>query len=404
MGIIRSIFPLEVLIRITQYLSIKDIKRLMCASDGIRKAIEANPIIWKQKLKERERDCTNGNYLVEVKKECILTHSWIKNINNSSNSIKHIPNCEITKIAAYGDMIVVSSNSTHLYILDKSLGYIRKLKQAKGSIWTFDYANNVLVSGSTDKSVRVWDIFLGISIKTLSEHKSTVRTVLLADKYVISGSRDSTIRVWDLNTGGVIHALKRHTGSIRDMVTVKNKPLLISGSYDGTCILWNYRTGEGIRYLIKLSRRIYKVQCIGDWVAVGGMDQKMHVVTLDGNHVFSSAAQNGTIFQIKTDSEQYVYTLTANGTVSKWNVKKKEQIYQIDTHTKAIDIYIINHLLVVGLIDRIDLYCREKGIFIRTVAAVDMLYSVYCDNTVLIYGYKDNGLCKLTSIQYKNIL
>ncbi|KAI5162776.1 F-box and WD-40 domain protein 7 [Nematocida ausubeli] len=403
MGIIRNLFPLEVLSKITQYLSIKDIKKLMGASEAVRRVIEMNPVIWKQKLKEKDRHCANGNYLAEVKREFLLTQSWIKNNVAHTSKITHVANTEITKIGVYGDIVIVSSNSSYVYVLDKSLVCIRTLKQHKGSIWAFDYSNNILVSGSTDKSIKVWDVFLGACIRTLFKHKSTIRSILLSDKYVVSGSRDFTVCVWDVKTGGCVHVLEGHTGSIRDMVFAKKKPLLVTGSYDGTCILWNYHTGEGIRCLIKLTRRIYKVECVGDFIAVGGMDQRMHVVTLDGDHIYSTPLQNGTIFQIKRDSEGYVYTLTATGTVSKWSIEKQLQIYQIDTHTKAIDICVINHLLIVGLIDRIDLYCREAGTFIRTIAVVDTLYTMYSDNSMLIYGYKDCGISKIASVRYGSV-
>ncbi|KAH9386152.1 F-box and WD-40 domain protein 7 [Nematocida major] len=400
MAIVRNIFPLELLNKITKHLDLSALKRLMGSSEVLQKIIERDPVIWKQHLKNKETVCSNGNYLAAVRSECILTQNWMRNIGNQINPVVHMPNVEITKITVYGDIVVISSNSTCVYVVDKSLNHIRTLNKHKGCVWTFEYVNNVLVTGSTDRTAKIWDVFLGVCIKTLAEHTSTVRTLLIAEEYVITGSRDSTIRVWCMKTGACKHVLAGHTGSIRDLARVPGKPYIISGSYDGSSILWNYKTGEGIKVLIKLPRRVYKVVSMGKLVAIAGMDHCLHVVTLEGKHVFSGCSQNGTIFQIKTDSEGHVYTFTVAGIFSKWSVKSAQQIYQVETNVKGVDMYIINHLVVVGLGNKIDLFCKDTGRFIRTLAIMDMLYSMYCDNNMMVYGYKDNRVSKVAAIRF----
>lgn len=404
MVIIESIFPLEILSRITKYMDIHDIKRLMSSSERIKDAIERNPVIWKEKMKRKETRCVNGNYLLPVKKEHILTSSWVRNRVKDFKSVNHFPNTEITKIKIYGDIIIVSSNSPYIHILDKSLGQIRVLNNHKGTIWTFDYADNTLVTGSTDRTGIIWDAFLGVCLKRLVHHTSTVRTVLLAEEYVITGSRDSTVCVWSIKTGACKYVLSGHAGSIRDMVLVKNKPYLVTGSYDGTCVLWNYRTGEGLKHLIRLPRRIYKVEYFDGLIAVAGMDQRLYVVGLDGRVAFSSEAQGSTIFQIKIDSDGYFYSLTTVGVLAKWDVKRRESVFKIETDTKAVDFSVINHLLIIGLMNRIDIYCRETGRYIRNLVVVDRLYSMDCENECIVYGHREKGETKISVVKYEEDL
>lgn len=401
MAIMKSIFPIEILSKITKYMNIHDIKRVMESSERIRIAIEKNPVIWKQKLKQRDTHYANSNYLAGVKREHITTNNWIKNKTKYFVSVDHFPNTEITKIKIFGDIIVVSSNSPYVHILDKSLHSIRTLNNHKGSIWVFDYANNTLVTGSTDRTGIIWDAFLGVCLRRLVKHKSTVRSVLITDEYVITGSRDSTVYVWSIKTGACKNVLTGHTGSIRDMVLVRGRPYLVTGSYDGSCILWNYLTGEGIKYLIKLSRRIYRVESIGNSIAVAGMDQRLYIVSLDSKVIFMSEAQGSTIFQIRIDSEEYVYTLTVAGILTKYDIRKKETLFTIDTETKAVDFSVINHLIIIGLIDRIDIYCRETGRYIRNLVIVDSLYSIDCNNSTIVYGYKEKGRTKISIVEYE---
>ena len=80
-------------------------------------------------------------------------------------------------------------------------------------------ANNVIVSGSTDRtlkvqyfwcghqvynvhsSLQVWNAESGTCVHTLYGHTSTVRCMHLHATKVVSGSRDATLRMWDVEVG-----------------------------------------------------------------------------------------------------------------------------------------------------------------------------------------------------------
>lgn len=59
-----------------------------------------------------------------------------------------------------------------------------------------------IVSGSSDRTIRVWDLRTNTqSTRTLEGHSGTVRCLQFDDEVVVSGSDDATIRVWDICTG-----------------------------------------------------------------------------------------------------------------------------------------------------------------------------------------------------------
>jgi WD40 repeat protein len=68
---------------------------------------------------------------------------------------------------------------------------------------------NLVVSGSRDHMVRVWDLKRGVCIHTLTGHSASVRALALTSdgRYSVSGSLDRTLRIWDLKTGDCVNVL-----------------------------------------------------------------------------------------------------------------------------------------------------------------------------------------------------
>ena len=63
-----------------------------------------------------------------------------------------------------------------------------------------------IVSGSGDKTVRVWDAVTGTLINTLQGHSEYVSAVAYSPDgtKIVSGSWDKTVRVWDAVTGSFV--------------------------------------------------------------------------------------------------------------------------------------------------------------------------------------------------------
>jgi WD40 repeat protein len=59
---------------------------------------------------------------------------------------------------------------------------------------------NTLISGSADKTLKIWHPGSGKLLHTLNEHKASVTSVAMSfDAYTIaSGSQDKTIKIWRL--------------------------------------------------------------------------------------------------------------------------------------------------------------------------------------------------------------
>ncbi|MGZ7135940.1 MAG: P-loop domain-containing protein, partial [Methanobacterium sp.] len=118
-------------------------------------------------------------------------------------------------------------------------------------------------------------------LKTLEGHKTTVRSVSITydGKKAISGSRDKTLRLWDLKTGKCLKTLKGHTEPLYDVSMTPDGKKALSGSSDNTIRVWDLKTGECLKILKGHEERIYSVNIFpnGKKAVSGGKDKTLRL-------------------------------------------------------------------------------------------------------------------------------
>ncbi|EGG14393.1 WD40 repeat-containing protein [Cavenderia fasciculata] len=96
--------------------------------------------------------------------------------------------------------------------------------------------NGKLISGGSDKVVRLWDLNKMESIGVLAGHHEGIRCLQWEGNVVATGSNDCNIKLWDLRTNSCYRTLKSN-GSVRSLCF--NGSSLISASNDQTIRWWN---------------------------------------------------------------------------------------------------------------------------------------------------------------------
>ncbi|TPX36671.1 hypothetical protein SmJEL517_g01362 [Synchytrium microbalum] len=97
-----------------------------------------------------------------------------------------------------------------------------------------------VVSGSRDKSIRIWDVATGQCIHTLNGHDNWVRGVTThpAGKHLISVSDDKTMRIWDLRTGRNSKTIDAHPHFVTCIDVNPDQHLVATGGVDQTVKIW----------------------------------------------------------------------------------------------------------------------------------------------------------------------
>ena len=148
-------------------------------------------------------------------------------------------------LACWRDTVAVGLRSHDIILLDAITGSQRAILSGHTD-WvkslTFSPDGMLLISGSYDKTVKLWDIQAGGTVKTFHGHTDSVCSVSISSDCatIASGSLDQAIRLWDVGSGECCGVTDGLNGSVN---TVSFSPLdpqlLLSTSGDHTVRRWD---------------------------------------------------------------------------------------------------------------------------------------------------------------------
>jgi len=198
------------------------------------------------------------------------------------------------------------------------------------------------ISGSNDRTIKVWDLETGQEIRTLKGHTDSIFSVAISPdgRRAISGSEDHMVKIWDLETGQEIRTLKGHTDSIFSVAISPDGRRAISGSDDSTVKIWDLETGQEIRTLkghadwisaVSFSLDGRKV-ISGSWdhtAKVWDMETGQEIFTLEGHFREVSA------LAISPDGRRVV-SGSWDHTAKVWDIETGKEILTLEGHNREI--------------------------------------------------------------------
>jgi WD40 repeat protein len=93
---------------------------------------------------------------------------------------------------------------------------------------------------------------------------------------MVTGSRDKTLRLWDLETGAVLKKMEGHSSAVEALAVSRDGQIIASGDFGGEFIAWHGENGESLTKPIKAhSGWIYSVDFSPDGtvLATGSSDR-----------------------------------------------------------------------------------------------------------------------------------
>jgi len=113
-------------------------------------------------------------------------------------------------------------------------------------VYALAYWNNIIATGFMPCDITIFNALTGSQTAVLSGHTSYVRSLAfsLDGALLVSGSDDKTVKLWDVQTGGVVKTFHGHTLVVCSVSISADNTMIASGSADKTIRLWDIRKGQ----------------------------------------------------------------------------------------------------------------------------------------------------------------
>lgn len=307
-------------------------------------------------------------------------------------------------------------------VISGHLGWVRSIAVEPGNQW--------FVTGSADRTIKIWDLASGKLKLSLTGHISTVRGVAVSnrspylfscgeDKQVkcwdleynkvirhyhghlsavydldlhpsidvlVTCSRDSTARVWDIRTKANVHTLTGHTNTVATVKCQNAEPQIITGSHDTTIRLWDLIAGKTRATLTnhKKSVRSVVLHPRQYTFASGSPDNIKQWKFPDGNFIQNLSGHNAIINTLAVNSDGVLVSGADNGTIHMWDWRTGYNFQRIHAAVQP------------GSLD------SESGIFACTFDhSESRLITAEADKTIKVYREDDTATEESHPVNWK---
>ncbi|MBD1921335.1 serine/threonine protein kinase [Microcoleus sp. FACHB-831] len=201
-----------------------------------------------------------------------------------------------------------------------------------------------LVSGSDDYKIKIWNLASGKLIRTLQGHSDDVETVAISPdgQTLVSGSGDKTIKIWNLASGKLIRTLKSRSFSVETVAISPDGQTLVSGSLDNTIKIWNLASGKLIRTLEGHSAYVTSVAISpdGQTLVSGSGDDTIKIWNLASGKLISTLQGHSDDVEtvaISPDGQTLVSgSDSGDKTIKIWNLASGNSIRTLKGHSSGV--------------------------------------------------------------------
>ncbi len=218
------------------------------------------------------------------------------------------------------------------------------LKGHTGAVTSVAFSpdGNLVASGSSDNTLRLWRVTQGVLLRTMTGHPFPILDVVFSPNggTLATASSDGIVRVWQVSNGALLDSFTGHGGRVTSVAFAPDSRTLASGSEDYTVRLWNLVTG---RLTLTIDEGMASVNCLafspdGNLLAWGEQDGHLRLwKVVEGAWLNIVRLSNEAITSLAFSPDgTWLATGTAQGMLYILRVADGKVVHQSSPHTQAI--------------------------------------------------------------------
>jgi len=254
---------------------------------------------------------------------------------------------------------------------------VRTLRGHSGSVTSVAFSPNgkYVLTGSGDKTAKLWDAATGAEVRTFTGHRDSVVSVVFSPdgKYVLTGSYDNTAKLWDAATGKELRTFGGQNPADVAVFSPDGKYVLTGYS---DAILWETASGAQLRTFSKQDSWAIAALAFspdGKYVIAGSANRTAvlwDATTGTQLHIFTGFL--GTVEAVAFSPDgKYILAGSDDKTAKLWDAATGEEVRTFQSHNGPVHGVAFSpdgKYIVMGSLDNAVMCDIATGIEVRTLS------------------------------------
>jgi WD40 repeat protein len=307
----------------------------------------------------------NGIDLLPVSQDSQTFDTFYKNSSENESRLRGA-SASVT-ISPNGQTVVTGDSDGNLTVWRLQNGQLSKIlsKNQERSIKSLAISSDeqTLIRGD-GSDIAVTRLSDGKTLHYLYNHRGRVNALAVSPdgQTFVSGSMDKTIKIWRLQDGQLIRTLNGHQSFVNSVAISPDGQKIVSGSSDNTIKIWRLSDGQLLNNLILdtqkslLNRNRVNSVAIspdGQKIVSGGDDVKVWKLQ-DGKLLYDLGEKNVNSVAISPDGQTFV-TGDLDNNIRVWRLQDGKLLSTFSGHQSSVNSVAISpdgHTLISGSRDR----------------------------------------------------